>query len=121
MKSDFLAKSGVANICVDPFYKILFVSINGGISAGYKIDEEKWVSDYNITFDGAINDGDRCLFFAICENETSYVLLGDTSGSQSSNIEFRTLTSSIVGSIRNLGMRTGIQDRKSVYKFNIYK
>lgn len=63
MKSDFLAKFGVANICVDPFYKILFVSIDGGISAGYSIEEEKWVSDYNITFNGAINDGDKCLFF----------------------------------------------------------
>ncbi|MBK9936749.1 MAG: hypothetical protein IPP05_22185 [Cytophagaceae bacterium] len=79
MKSDFLSKSGVANICVDPFYKILFVSINGGISTGYKIDEEKWVSDYDITFDGAINDGDRCLFF---KNGLIYRSLENASGNK---------------------------------------
>lgn len=63
MKSDFLSKNGNATMAIDPFHKVLFISINSGISAGYKIDEGKWIGYFDISFDGSLNYGDRALFF----------------------------------------------------------
>lgn len=62
--------------------------------------------------------GNGDMLLAICENETSYILLGESSSNQASNYELSAGVDSIIGSIRNLGERTGIQDRSSVYNYN---
>ena len=62
--------------------------------------------------------GEGDMLLALCKNEISYVLLGESRSSQSDNSGFSGLTSSIIGSIRNLGEKTGIQDKESVYNHN---
>lgn len=62
--------------------------------------------------------GEGDMLIAICQNESSYMLLGESSSAQSDNNSFAALTSGIIGSIRNLGEKTGIQDKKSVYNHN---
>ena len=79
MKSDFLSKNGTASIAVDPFYKILFVSINGGVSAAYKIDEDRWIGYFDVMFDRAMSYGDRSLFF---KNGLIYRSLENASGNK---------------------------------------
>ncbi len=62
--------------------------------------------------------GEGDMLLAICKNETSYMLLGEVNSSQSDNSGFSALTSGVFGTVRNLGEKTGIEDRSSVYNHN---
>jgi len=62
--------------------------------------------------------GQGDMLVAVCQNETSYMLLGEASSAQSDNSSFSALTSGVIGSIRNLGIQSGIQNRESVYNHN---
>jgi len=62
--------------------------------------------------------GEGDMLLAICKNETSYMLLGEVNSSQSDNTGFSALTSGVFGTVRNLGEKTGIEDRTSVYNHN---
>jgi hypothetical protein len=62
--------------------------------------------------------GEGDMLLAVCRNESSYMLLGETSSAQSDNSSFSALTSNIIGSVRNLGEKTGIQDKASIYNHN---
>lgn len=62
--------------------------------------------------------GQGDMLVAVCQNETSYMLLGEASSAQSDNSSFSALTSGVIGSIRNLGIQSGIQNRESIYNHN---
>lgn len=62
--------------------------------------------------------GDGDMLLAICTNETSYLLLGEYQLQNSDNSGIQTLATGIVGTIRNLSIRTGIQERASMINFN---
>ena len=62
--------------------------------------------------------GDGDMLLALCQNESSYILLGESSMNQSSNAEFSAVGSSIIGSVRNLGGRAGLANKESVYNYN---
>jgi hypothetical protein len=62
--------------------------------------------------------GEGDMLLAICRNETSYILLGEDISTQSDNSGFGALTGGIVGSIRNIGEKTGIQAKESVYNMD---
>ena len=62
--------------------------------------------------------GEGDMLLAVCRKEASYLLLGETRAIQSNNSSFSGLTSNIVGSIRNLGEQTGIQNKESIYNHN---
>ncbi len=62
--------------------------------------------------------GEGDMLVAVCQNESSYMLLGESASAQSDNNSFSALTSGIIGSIRNLGEKTGIQDKLSIYNHN---
>ena len=62
--------------------------------------------------------GEGDMLLAICKNETSYMLLGEVNSSQSDNSGFSAITTGVFGTVRNLGEKTGIDDRSSVYNHN---
>jgi hypothetical protein len=62
--------------------------------------------------------GDGDMLLALCQNESSYILLGESSMNQSSNAEFSAVGSSIIGSVRNLGGRAGLANKESVFNYN---
>jgi hypothetical protein len=62
--------------------------------------------------------GEGDMLLAICRNETSYMLLGEVNSSQSDNSGFSSITTGVFGTVRNLGEKTGIEDRSSVYNHN---
>jgi hypothetical protein len=62
--------------------------------------------------------GEGDMLLAICRNESSYILLGEVNSNQSDNSSFAALTTGLFGSVRNLGERTGIEHKQSVYNHN---
>ena len=62
--------------------------------------------------------GEGDMLLALCRNETSYLLLGEVNSAQSDNSSFSALTSNVFGTVRNLGEKTGIEDKSSVYNHN---
>lgn len=62
--------------------------------------------------------GEGDMLLAICKNETSYMLLGEVNSAQSDNSGFSSLSGGFFGTVRNLGEKTGIEDRGSVYNHN---
>lgn len=59
--------------------------------------------------------GDGNMILAICENEVSYLMLGEYQLSQSNNQGLRAFSSDSVGTIRNITEPTGVKDKESVY------
>jgi len=62
--------------------------------------------------------GEGDMLLAICRNESSYMLLGEVNSNQSDNSSFSALTTGVFGTVRNLGERTGIEHKQSVYNHN---
>jgi hypothetical protein len=62
--------------------------------------------------------GEGDMLLAICRNESSYMLLGEVNSAQSDNSSFSALTTGVFGTVRNLGERTGIEHKQSVYNHN---
>jgi len=61
--------------------------------------------------------GSGDMLLALCEKETSYILLGEQELTQGNNASLRSLTMNMIGTIRNLGDRIGLSDKKSVYNY----
>lgn len=61
--------------------------------------------------------GNGAMLLAICQRETSYIFLGEQDLTQASNSSFRAVTSSMIGTIRNLGGMLGMQEKGSVYNY----
>jgi hypothetical protein len=62
--------------------------------------------------------GEGDMILALCRNETSYLMLGEYQLQNSDNSGLQTLATDIVGTIRNIGFRTGIQERSSLINYN---
>lgn len=62
--------------------------------------------------------GEGNMLMALCKNECYYILLGEVRATQSTNTQFNALSSNIVGTIKGLGKRTGIQNKSDVYNYN---
>jgi len=64
MRSNFLNNSGIATICYDPYYDILFVSIGSQTtSKGYSKNNQRWRGDFSFVPDFAESYGDRMILF----------------------------------------------------------
>lgn len=66
--------------------------------------------------------GSGNMLLALCQNETAYVLLGEQELTQSNNQSILSISSNVIGTIRNLGFNYGLQDKQSVfnYKGNVW-
>lgn len=62
------------------------------------------------------------MLLALCKNETAYVLLGEQELTQSNNQSILSISSNVIGTIRNLGYNYGLQEKQSVfnYKGNVW-
>jgi hypothetical protein len=66
--------------------------------------------------------GSGNMLLALCQNEAAYVLLGEQELTQSNNQSILSISSNIIGTIRNLGFNYGLQEKQSVfnYKGNVW-
>lgn len=66
--------------------------------------------------------GAGSMLLALCERECSYIFLGEQELSQGNNLTVRSITSNVIGTIRNLGDGLGLLNKRSVfnYKGTIY-
>lgn len=66
--------------------------------------------------------GNGTMLLALCQNETAYVLLGEQELTQSNNQGILSVSSNVIGTVRNLGYNYGLQDKQSVfnYKGNVW-
>jgi hypothetical protein len=64
----------------------------------------------------------RQMLLALCQNETAYILLGEQELTQSNNQGVLSISSNVIGTIRNLGYNFGLQDKQSAfnYKGNVW-
>jgi hypothetical protein len=66
--------------------------------------------------------GSGNMLLALCQNEAAYVLLGEQELTQSNNQSILSISSNVIGTIRNLGFNYGLQEKQSVfnYKGNVW-
>lgn len=66
--------------------------------------------------------GNGTMLLALCQNESAYVLLGEQELTQSNNQGILSISSNVIGTIRNLGYNYGLQEKQSVfnYKGNVW-
>jgi len=66
--------------------------------------------------------GNGTMLLALCQNESAYVLLGEQELTQGNNQGILSISSNVIGTIRNLGYNYGLQDKQSAfnYKGNIW-
>ena len=66
--------------------------------------------------------GNGTMLLALCQNESAYVLLGEQELLQGNNQSILSISSNVIGTIRNLGLNYGLQDKQSAfnYKGNIW-
>ena len=66
--------------------------------------------------------GSGNMLLALCQNEAAYLLLGEQELTQSNNQSILSISSNVIGTIRNLGYNYGLQDKQSAfnYKGNIW-
>lgn len=62
--------------------------------------------------------GNGAMLLALCDTETSYVFLGEQELTQGNNMAVRSLSSNIIGTIRNMGAGLGLQTKLSVMNYN---
>lgn len=62
--------------------------------------------------------GNGAMLLALCDTETSYVFLGEQELTQGNNLAVRSLTSNMIGTIRNMGSGLGLQTKLSVMNYN---
>ena len=62
--------------------------------------------------------GNGAMLLALCDTETSYVFLGEQELTQGNNMPIRSLTSNMIGTIRNMGAGLGLQNKLSVMNYN---
>jgi hypothetical protein len=62
-------------------------------------------------------EGNGAMLLALCKRETSYVFLGEQQLTQGNNTSLRALTANMIGTIRNMGARLGLQDKLSVMNY----
>jgi hypothetical protein len=62
--------------------------------------------------------GNGAMLLALCDTETSYVFLGEQELTQGNNTSIRSITSNMIGTIRNLGAGLGLQNKLSVMNYN---
>jgi hypothetical protein len=62
------------------------------------------------------------MLLALCQNESAYLLLGEQELTQANNQGVLSISSNVIGTIRNLGYNYGLQDKQSSfnYKGNIW-
>jgi hypothetical protein len=62
------------------------------------------------------------MLLALCKNESAYILLGEQELLQGDNQSILSISSNVIGTIRNLGYNYGLQDKQSSfnYKGNIW-
>lgn len=66
--------------------------------------------------------GNGTMLLALCQNESAYVLLGEQELTQGNNQGILSISSNVIGTIRNLGYNYGLQDKQSSfnYKGNVW-
>jgi hypothetical protein len=66
--------------------------------------------------------GNGTMLLALCQNESAYILLGEQELTQANNQGILSISSNVIGTIRNLGYNYGLQDKQSAlnYKGNIW-
>ena len=66
--------------------------------------------------------GNGTMLLALCQNESAYILLGEQELTQGNNQGILSISSNVIGTIRNLGYNYGLQDKQSAlnYKGNIW-
>ena len=66
--------------------------------------------------------GNGTMLLALCQNESAYILLGEQELLQGNNQSILSISSNVIGTIRNLGFNYGLQDKQSAfnYKGNIW-
>jgi hypothetical protein len=66
--------------------------------------------------------GNGTMLLALCQNESAYLLLGEQELTQANNQGVLSISSNVIGTIRNLGYNYGLQDKQSSfnYKGNIW-
>ena len=66
--------------------------------------------------------GNGTMLLALCQNESAYILLGEQELTQGNNQGILSISSNVIGTIRNLGYNYGLQDKQSSfnYKGNIW-
>ena len=66
--------------------------------------------------------GNGTMLLALCQNESAYILLGEQELTQANNQGVLSISSNVIGTIRNLGYNYGLQDKQSAfnYKGNIW-
>ena len=66
--------------------------------------------------------GNGTMLLALCKNESAYILLGEQELLQGDNQSILSISSNVIGTIRNLGYNYGLQDKQSSfnYKGNIW-
>lgn len=61
--------------------------------------------------------GNGNMLLALCRNEAAYVLLGEQELTQSNNQSILSISSNVIGTVRNLGFNYGLQDKQSVFNY----
>jgi hypothetical protein len=66
--------------------------------------------------------GNGTMLLALCQNESAYLLLGEQELTQANNQGVLSISSNVIGTIRNLGYNYGLQDKQSLlnYKGNVW-
>jgi hypothetical protein len=66
--------------------------------------------------------GSGNMLLALCKNEAAYLLLGEQELTQSNNQSILSISSNVIGTVRNLGFNYGLQEKQSVlnYKGNVW-
>jgi hypothetical protein len=66
--------------------------------------------------------GNGTMLLALCQNESAYLLLGEQELTQANNQGVLSISSNVIGTIRNLGYNYGLQDKQSSfnYKGNVW-
>lgn len=66
--------------------------------------------------------GNGNMLLALCKNEAAYLLLGEQELTQSNNQSILSISSNVIGTVRNLGFNYGLQEKQSVfnYKGNVW-
>jgi hypothetical protein len=61
--------------------------------------------------------GNGNMLLALCKNEAAYLLLGEQELTQSNNQSILSISSNVIGTVRNLGFNYGLQDKQSVFNY----
>jgi len=64
--------------------------------------------------------GNGAMMIVLCEKESAYIMLGEQELSQGNNSSIRSLTSNMIGTIRNFGNNLGMLTKQSVMNYKGY-